>query len=316
MLKNSQLNEDNPPSAPASASRSSSPCPRTDLACESPGAVNSDAAGTKVQNRQISGIQISCLEVLSEAGEAATGRRRGTYVTLYCPLMKYMDCEESENITEALAAMLREMTEKLCGAPVGRSTRVLVAGLGNRFITADALGPRTADKLAVTGHMMESGLLDAIGCSSLCAVHPGVMGQTGIEAFAMIKGAAEYARPDVVIAVDALAARSTRRLASTIQLSDTGIEPGSGIGNRRGAVNRESIGCPVIALGVPTVVDSATLVGDALEKAGCDDMGRLREVLEQEKSFFVSPKDGDVICDEVSSVLAAAINRAFQTEGL
>ncbi|MGN1083147.1 MAG: GPR endopeptidase, partial [Candidatus Avispirillum sp.] len=110
MLKNSQLNEDNSPSA--------SPCPRTDLACESPGAMNSDAAGTKVRNRQIGGIQISCLEVLSEAGEAATGRRRGTYVTLYCPLMKYMDCEESDNITEALAVMLREMTEKLCGAPV------------------------------------------------------------------------------------------------------------------------------------------------------------------------------------------------------
>ena len=143
------------------------------------------------------------------------------------------------------------------------------------------------------------------------------MGQTGIEAAAMIKGAADYVRPDVVIAVDALAARATKRLCATIQLSDTGIEPGSGIGNRRGAVNRETIGFPVIALGVPTVVDCATLVYDTLEKAGSlTSVPELSGALEEERNFFVSLRDSDTVSEEISGILAGAINRAFFAEGL
>ena len=133
----------------------------------------------------------------------------------------------------------------------------------------------------------------------------------------MIKGAAEYVKPDVIIAVDALAARATKRLCATVQLSDTGIEPGSGIGNRRGAVNRETVGFPVIALGVPTVVDCATLVYDTLSKAGIDELSKeLDPVLSEERSFFVSLRDSDIVSEEISAILAGAINRAFMTEGL
>lgn len=308
MLKNSQIPTENVTESAA--------FPRTDLACESVGALNEPYRGAVSEEGEICSVPVSRLEVLNKEGEIETGRKRGSYVTLYCPLMKYLDAEDAENITEALSVLLREFTQKLCGAPVSSATKVLVAGLGNRFITADALGPRAADKVAVTSHVMESGLLDSIGCSSISAVHPGVMGQTGIEAGAMIKGAADYVKPDVVIAIDALAARSTKRLASTIQLSDTGIEPGSGIGNRRSTVNRESIGCPVIAIGVPTVVDCATLVWDALERAGCECGEEMRASLEKERSYFVSPKDGDIICDEVAALIASAINRAYMAEGL
>ena len=156
-----------------------------------------------------------------------------------------------------------------------------------------------------------------IGCAHLCAVHPGVMGQTGIEAAAMIKGAADYVKPDLVIAIDALAARSTKRLCATIQLSDTGIEPGSGIGNRRSAVNQETIGYPVMALGVPTVVDCATLVFDSLSRAGIKNLeGELYDSLNEGRDFFVSLRDSDIIAEEISKILATAINRAFLCEGL
>lgn len=290
--------------------------PRTDLACESIGAKDTNARGTETSDYHVCGIPVSSLHVTDECGEKATGRKKGMYVTLYCSEIKYLEADEEDDITEALSRVIRGFTEKICKKPVDSTTKVLVAGLGNRFITADALGPRTADKIAVTGHMSDTELFKAVGCSGICAVNPGVLGQTGIEAADMIKGAAQSVQPDVVIAVDALAARSISRLASTIQLSDTGIEPGSGIGNRRSAVNRDTIGFPVIALGVPTVVDSATLVYDALENAGALNGDEIKSALSDQKSFFVSPRDSDIICDCVSEILANAINRAFFAEGL
>ena len=164
MLKNSQIPTENVTESAA--------FPRTDLACESVGALNEPYRGAVSEEGEICSVPVSRLEVLNKEGEIETGRKRGSYVTLYCPLMKYLDANDAENITEALSVLLREFTQKLCGAPVSSATKVLVAGLGNRFITADALGPRAADKVAVTSHVMESGLLDSIGCSSISAVHP------------------------------------------------------------------------------------------------------------------------------------------------
>lgn len=279
--------------------------PRTDLALENA------KRGDEIREYTLCGVGIS------EQNIRGGGKRQGRYVTLRCPVIRYLDIDESDSITEALSTVLRDFCERLTDKKVDSRTKVLVAGLGNRFITSDALGPRTADKIAVTGHMMgENGVLRNVGCSSISAVHPGVMGQTGIEAAAMIKGAAEYVKPDVIIAVDALAARAVDRLAATVQITDTGIEPGSGIGNRRGAVNRETMGFPVISVGVPTIVDSATLVYDALEEAGLSDgWERLGEVLSHGR-FFVSMRDSDIVTDEVSTLLANAINRAFFAEGL
>jgi GPR endopeptidase len=148
----------------------------------------------------------------------------------------------------------------------------LVVGLGNSEITPDAIGPFSVRKLNVTRHLrgIDEKLYDTIGRCEISALFPGVLGQTGIETVELIRGAAENAHPDVVLVIDALAARSCDRLAATVQLSDSGINPGSGIGNHRKAICRETVGVPVIALGVPTVVNSATLVYDALHKAGID----------------------------------------------
>ena len=152
----------------------------------------------------------------------------------------------------------------------------------------------------------------AAGCASLSAGAPGVLGQTGIETSELLRGAVQYVRPDVVIAVDALAARGCARLASTVQIADVGIEPGSGVGNHRTAVAHTTLGVPVISVGVPTVVNSATLVYDALQAAGIKNRDEsLKKVLETGKSFFVSPKECDLICDRVSSLLADAIDIAF-----
>ncbi len=293
--------------------------PRTDLACESIN-ISHHTKGTSYREYTLRGLSVCELSVLDRRGEAATGRPEGSYMTLHCPLIRTLDPDTEERITDALCNVIISYTERITKNPISGSTKVLVAGLGNRFISADSIGPRTADKIAVTNHMLTSDKKDLflkIGCAGLSAVHPGVMGQTGIEAAAMIKGAAQYAEPDLVIAIDALAARSTKRLCATIQLSDTGIEPGSGIGNRRGAVNRETIGYPVLAIGVPTVVDCATLVFDSLANAGITDTGgELYDSLNEERDFFVSLRDCDIVSEEISKILAKAINRAFLCEGL
>lgn len=293
--------------------------PRTDLACESIG-INRHTEGTSYKEYTVRGLSVCELTVKDRRGEELSGRPMGNYMTIHCPVIRSLDPETEERICDALCNVIIAYTERITKKSISGETRILVAGLGNRFISADSVGPRTADKIAVTNHMLTSDKRDLfmkIGCAGLCAVHPGVMGQTGIEAAAMIRGAAQSAEPDLVIAIDALAARSTKRLCATIQLSDTGIEPGSGIGNRRGAVNRDTIGYPVMAIGVPTVVDCATLVYDSLSNAGITDLEKdLDSSLREERDFFVSLRDSDIVSEEISKILAKAINRAFLCEGL
>jgi spore protease len=224
-----------------------------------------------------------------------------------------------EEERSGIAATLAREIRRLCLPREGISERfgVLVAGLGNAEITADAVGPRTVHRLTVTRHLHEydRAIFRLLGRCQLSALAPGVLGQTGMEAVDLIRGAVQTAHPDVVLAIDALAARSTERLASTVQLSDTGISPGSGIGNRRRAIDRESVGVPVISLGIPTVVDSATLVCDALQKAGIERIdGKLRGVLENQRRFFVSPKESDLITAQTAALLVDAIEQAFSLE--
>ena len=218
-----------------------------------------------------------------------------------------------------MAAVLSRELRRLClpHGKLGEGYGVLVAGLGNAEITADAVGPQTVHRLTVTRHLHEYDreIFRLIGRCQLSALAPGVLGQTGMEALDLIRGAVRAVRPNVVLAVDALAARSTARLAATVQLSDTGIAPGSGIGNRRRAINQKSVGVPVISLGIPTVVDSATLVYDALQKAGIGEVDApLREVLENQRHFFVSPKESDLITAQTAALLTEAIEQAFSLE--
>ncbi len=282
---------------------------RTDLACEMP--QRERTKGVRSRKDRQYGIETEETVIGKGEGEAATGRAAGRYVTLHCGQIWMLDKKETARAAAAVAATLASFITEAAGVTVGRDCAVLVAGLGNRFITPDSIGPRTADLVTVTSHASGAEYLPAIlGCASVSAIAPGVLGQTGIEAASLVADAARAAKADVIIAVDALAARSTQRLATTVQIADTGIRPGSGIGNSRAALTRETCGVPVIALGVPTVVDSATLVWDALEKAGIHSPSdELRKVLDNGRSYIVSPKESDQIAVAVSSLLAAAINR-------
>ena len=219
---------------------------------------------------------------------------------------------------EFMAGELRGTVQRLTHKTIDSNFSVFVAGLGNIDLTPDAIGPQTMKRLTATRHLRqyEKELYHAAGCSSLSAFSPGVLGQTGVETSELLRGAVNATHPDVIIVIDALTARSCDRLCATVQLSDTGIEPGSGVGNHRRAITYKSMGVPVVALGVPTVVNSATLVWDALQEAGIDGKDpQLQKVLENGKSFFVSPKESDLICESVAQLFARAIGFAF-TEGL
>lgn len=289
---------------------------RSDLACES-GGIAAGGAGLSedvYREERTDGYTVSRLCIRDEAHEKIFGKPRGTYVTFMCGKIWLMDDEGVSRLSVHVAREIRVMCEKVCGRGVDRGFGVLVAGLGNSDITPDAIGPDSVRKLNVTRHLraLDEALYDTVGRCEISAVFPGVLGQTGIETVELIRGAAENARPDVVLAIDALAARSCERLAATVQLSDSGIHPGSGIGNNRKAICRETVGVPVIALGVPTVVDSSTLVYDALRQAGIEEVRpELRQVLENGRSFFVSPKESDIITDRVSDLIADAVDTAF-----
>ena len=182
---------------------------------------------------------------------------------------------------------------------------MLVVGLGNREVTADAIGPLTVDGLVVTRHyFQEEQMGAAVGKKyrKVSAFVPGVMAQTGMETMELIRGVVEEAKPDVVVAVDALAARSPKRLNTTIQLTDTGISPGAGVGNNRKELNETSLGCPVIAIGVPTVLDAVTIAKE--------------EVSEDVAAFFVMPRNIDSSVQYVSELLAGGINRVNQKNGI
>ena len=281
---------------------------RTDLASEAREAADIDnIRGISYKETEVFDVPVADMKITTEEGSTIIGKPVGRYVTVECGKAWLLDDEAKDNVCSAIVQYITELT------PKGPKT-VLVIGLGNRDITPDALGPQTVDGLIVTRHVKEydKDLFDKIGQEEIAAISPGVVGQTGIETLELIRGAVERVRPDVVIAVDALAARSVDRLATTVQLSDTGIAPGSGIGNRRREINRTSLGVPVIAIGVPTVVDSSTLVYDALSKAGIEDIdSSLTHVLENGRSFFVSLKESDVAVGETAKLLSSALNRAF-----
>jgi spore protease len=235
-------------------------------------------------------------------------------MTLHCGKLWKLDEEAEAALEGELARLLVRFAENETKKRVGSGMSVLVVGLGNRGITADALGPLAVDGLLVTRHLQqqERDIFRKMECCAVSALAPGVLGQTGMEVAEVVAGAVRQAQTDVIVAIDALAARECDRLAATVQISNAGISPGSGIGNDRTALTRESLGVPVIALGIPTVVDSSTLVYDALRRAGVKQVsGRLAEILENGRRFYVSPKEADLITDRTSRLVARSLNRAF-----
>ena len=282
----------------------------TDLALEARGA---DAA----QTQQLSGgIERTVGRIEDEMMARELMRPMGTYVTLSCPQMMTIELNTREALSRELARTIREML------PEGAKT-VLVTGLGNRSVTPDALGPRVTERILVTRHM--DGCLPedvSMRMSSVCAAAPGVLGVTGVETAEVLRGMVEHVKPDAVIAVDALAARSSMRICSTIQVADTGIAPGSGVGNHRKALTRKSLGVPVIAVGVPMVVYASTIARDAMtyfsrnDGASEDEEKKLascveRVVSEKLGDLIVTPREVDALVERMAGVVAEGINLAL-----
>lgn len=257
-------------------------------------------------------VRVTTVRIETENGAAVMGKPVGNYITLEAPKM----AEADESYHREISGKLMEVLERcLPGKEDGQS--ILIIGLGNRNVTPDALGPLVVEHLDITRHLVkEYGkyALDGEADRLVSAVVPGVMGQTGMETVEIVRGIVEETEPDFVIAIDALAARSVRRLNRTIQIADTGIAPGSGVGNHRNAITEETVGVPVIAIGVPTVVDAATIVGDSIEEyvAKCRDEG-MRENKEHLippylYGMFVTPKDIDETMERTSYTISEALN--------
>ena len=277
---------------------------RTDLAFES--AEMSAVAATDVKEYRIDGFLFASMSV-GEDDSARIGRRPGRYVTAFAGRMIDFDDETADRFSRALGTEIRRFVCGAIGAKALSEAALLVCGLGNRSVTPDAIGPRVVDLLTVTRRIFSREELPSIS-----AIAPGTLGQTGIEAAEQLAGAVRETKPDVVIAVDALASRATSRLATAVQLCDSGISPGSGVGNARQEISRETLGVPVIAIGVPTVVDSSTIVSDALEAAGLGELcDEVRRVLDEGKTMFVAPRECDVISEVVASIISAAIEYTF-----
>ncbi len=229
------------------------------------------------------------------------------YATVFCPCVLKMNESEFESAAKVIAD---ELFALLCAAlPSKKGTRsILLAGLGNPSLTVDSIGPKTAQRVSVT-RLFSSSALDF----SLAAMIPGVPCGTGMETAEQLFGVVRAISPDAMIVVDSLAAKDYRRIGCTVQMGNAGISPGSGIGADAMAINRQTMGIPVIAIGVPTVVDAAILLEDMLVRGGIDkDSCEVREALSENRGYFVCPKESDLICDAASFLLARAVDLLCQ----
>lgn len=283
-------------------------------------------------------IRVTRIVIETEKGARAMGKPTGTYITLEAPNLSVPDEAYHREISEELACYVKELLEKQ-KLEEKEDLSVLVAGLGNRKITPDALGPYVVDNLCVTRHIVQEYGKYAMGMEQvnlISAIVPGVMGQTGMETVEILKGVIAETSPDLLITIDALAARNSKRLNRTIQMTDTGIHPGSGVGNQRNAITKETVGIPVIALGVPTVVDAATIVNDTMENLiqametseTLQGVGKLlrsyntaekyeliRELISPHlNGMFVTPKDVDEVVKQISFTISECLNLLFQNQ--
>ena len=290
---------------------------RTDLALEATEQTGSAIPGIKISEREEGdGILVTCVKVTSKEGERAIGKPVGSYITVECPELGKREKSVRQRYEKAAAAALSPFLTP------ARRGNILIVGLGNRQVTPDALGPKVCDKVFVTRHIKEF-IPEAIDerAATVSAIAPGVLGVTGIETGEVIRGICERITPSLVLAIDALASRSIHRIGTSIQIADTGISPGSGIGNKRSALNRETLGVPVISIGVPLVVYAATIAGDLIESVlgEAADHPNMRELMHEVMSakgadLIVTPKDIDVLVESTARTLAETINLALNPD--
>ncbi len=278
---------------------------RTDLALEATQLLRQNTpdglSGVTQTERTNQGCPVVQVDITSPEGAEAIGKPQGRYLTLE---LNDLLRREPESFQKAVHALAAELSALLPGGGEGNAA-ALVVGLGNRLVTPDAVGPRAVDQTMVTRHLIAQAPEQFGPFRPVSALAAGVLGTTGVESGELVKAVSDQIKPDFVIAIDALAARSVHRLCSTVQIADTGIIPGSGVGNARQALNQETLGIPVIAIGVPTVVEAATLVADLTGQTPANEVG----------SMLVTPKDIDVLVSDVAKVIGYGVNLALQ-EGL
>lgn len=301
---------------------------RTDLALEAREMVTSkvkeELPGVLVDTVKDEDAIITRVNITTPEAEKMIGKVQGQYVTIEAPGLRYKNTVLQKKVMDFLAKEIAALSK------LPRDATVLVVGLGNWNVTPDALGPRAVGKIVVTRHLQE--LLSPElkgGVRSVCAIAPGVLGITGMETAEIIHGIVSKIKPHLVIAIDALAAASSHRVITTVQLSNTGIHPGSGVGNKRYGLTQASLGVPIIAVGVPTVVHASTIAMDTINTLhehaafaryfksmeNLTDNDRhliIRQVLpEALGDLMVTPKEVDRLIDDIADIIAGGINQAM-----
>lgn len=294
------------------------PAIRTDLAMEAfENADGGGIPGVRVRRWEENGIAVTDVEITDNEAARALGKQKGRYLTMECALLRERDPDARLAMSAMLAGKLAQLL------PEGDdSVSVMVVGLGNRGITPDALGPGVVDRTLVTRHLLGGPNMQE-AMRSVCAVAPGVLGVTGIESLELVEALVKALRPCAVLCVDSLAARDSRRIGSTIQMTDTGIQPGAGVGNHRRALTEQSVGIPVISVGMPTVIYAATLARDAfawLNAQSGDEEAHETALSDMERTLLsgeigemiVTPREIDAIIEDAAGIIASGINRALQ----
>lgn len=303
---------------------------QSDLAIEAhdllKGKTDKEISGVKEEKKEYKNAVVRTVKILNKMGEAVMKKQQGTYVTIECPAIRESNMNINKEVSEIFAEQLKLYIEKL---GINKMDNILAVGLGNWDATPDALGPRTISNIYVTRHLIESGYKKGGSTQSVSTLSPGVLGVTGIETAEIIKGVVEKTKPSLLIVIDSLAASDLNRINTTIQITDTGINPGSGIGNTRKGINKEFLGIPVIAIGVPTVVRAAVLIFEAFnmlmdkDSIISDNLNQslAENTLEEVMKPFggdltVTPKEVDDLISNTSKLLSNGINKAFHDNSI
>lgn len=307
---------------------------RTDLALERRDLYNkannieNDIDGIEAEEEKVNdNIVISRVRVTNENGEEAIGKKKGNYITIDVRNLKIAGEEEIQKTSEVVTNELKKLIEN----HITKQDAILVVGLGNIYVTPDSLGPKVINEIDITRHLLEymPEVLDK-NTRQVSAISPGVLGTTGIETMEILKGIIDNVKPKLVIIIDALASRNIERISSSVQIADTGIVPGAGVGNARKELTEATLGVPVIAMGIPTVVEAATIAADSLtifikkvqDNGNSNDfLNKLQEedkykiikeiLAPEEYNFIVTPKEIDSLIEKMKDIVARGINFAI-----
>lgn len=291
--------------------------------------------GVEVISTNDNDINVVCVNVLNENGERTLQKKKGSYITIETCDIRYLDDSEENKLVDIISNEIKNLIKKVTN---NENASVLVVGLGNEYITPDSVGPKVIKNVSITRHILNyaKDLIDE-NTREVSSITPGVLGTTGIETYDIINSIVKTIKPDVIIAIDSLVSSSMHRIGNTIQLSDTGITPGAGVRNKREGLNIETLNVPVIGLGVPTVVDIATITNEAIDKMVENTKNSIQElenINEKELSYFINffsneerynmianllnsdsciltPKEVDELIDITSSIIGKSINKAL-----